>query len=398
MEPPALILDRRFWDESRNTALLNPRMAGAPTREHALERGADAADLRGHVIVATSGSTGAPKFACLSRRALLDSAVAVNGHLQATAADRWLCALPLFHVGGLGIWARAHVLGSRVTPLTGRWNPRHFCARLAASRASLTALVPTQVHDLVAHGCACPPGVRAVLVGGGALSPELGASARALGWPLLETFGMTEAGSQVATRELEAANPNNVATPVPGLPVLPVWEVRLGAAAALEIRGTPLFSGYLVRRHARQCFAFECPVTRDGWFRTSDRVHLQPSAASLRLTPLQRSDSLVKILGENVDVGAIQAAIDPGCTQIVIVAIPDARAGARLVAAIDGAATADPQIVNSILRKYNATADPPERINAFTILARIPRNPLGKIPRQKLVEVLGKLKNLSTLN
>jgi o-succinylbenzoate---CoA ligase len=178
------------WLSTDSHVLLNPRMPEEERRR--LE--SLVVDLPGHVWLATSGTTGALKLTALSKRALLASAAAVNRHLQSDDRDVWLCVLPTFHVGGLGIYARAFLSGARV--VTSGWED-----------VTLASLVPAQVTDLVRDRVEAPPSLRAVVVGGGALSEELYAAARALGWPLLPSYGMTECCSQVATATPEEGPP-----------------------------------------------------------------------------------------------------------------------------------------------------------------------------------------------
>src|SRR5438045_3187840 len=80
--------------------------------------------MRAHLFVVTSGSTGTFKIVALSKQAVLASAIAVNERLVATNRDIWCRVLPLFHVGGLGILARAHVSGARV--IEREWDPQSF--------------------------------------------------------------------------------------------------------------------------------------------------------------------------------------------------------------------------------------------------------------------------------
>src|SRR5438105_4207508 len=126
--------------ESRESQLLiNPR---TPAVERArLEALAPALDA--HVFVATSGTTGALKLVALSKRAILASAAAVNARLEVSSHDVWCRVLPLFHVGGLGIEARAHLANARVIAM--EWNARAFATQ---TRMTLASLVPAQVHDL----------------------------------------------------------------------------------------------------------------------------------------------------------------------------------------------------------------------------------------------------------
>ncbi|MCB1096214.1 MAG: AMP-binding protein [Verrucomicrobiae bacterium] len=393
MESPYLTTASDFWSEAEaNTVLLNPRLPAAAEVSAPLAAAADAAGLFGHIVFATSGTTGNPKFACLSRRALLASAKAVNQHLQVSEADRWFCALPSFHVGGLGIWARAYSASIPVTMLRGRWDAAEFVSQIDAVAATLTSVVPTQVHDLVRQGEVCPKSMRAVLVGGGALAPDLRAKAEALGWPLLETFGMTESASQIATEFLHGHGSFQNA----GLPILPIWEARLSLHGVLEIRGTALFSGYLVRSHVNSGFTFSSPISRDGWFVTSDRVELVENGRCL--IPKTRADSVVKVFGENVDTKAVQMALNALEITVVVVALADPRSGKRLVAVIDREAASDVKKIEQALAAYNRTAVPPERVNQLAIVPIIPTSELGKVADHQVISALLHMNNFRNIN
>ena len=383
MESPYLTNASDFWAETeKNSVLLNPRLAGAPELSVSLEAAANAAGLRGHVVFATSGTTGSPKFACLSRTALLASAKAVNEHLQASGSDHWFCALPSFHVGGTGIWARAYASSTPVTALHGKWDSLSFVDQVTTAAATLTALVPTQMHDLVVGGHQCPDSLRAVLVGGGALVADLRHRAEDLGWPILETFGITEAASQIATEQLRQRS-----TKVPGqLAVLPFWKVRLSAGRILEISGDALFSGYLENLHENTGFTYRSPLSPDGWFTTSDHVEL--ANRGTRLIPKSRADSIVKILGENVDTKAVERALRALEIDVVIVAMPDRRTGSRLVAVIDSQAAHLVKNFEDGVAAYNRTVAPPERVNRLAIVPIIPTTGLGKVADHQVISAL----------
>ncbi len=207
------------WESDATHLLLNPRLPEAE-RER-LER--IVPPLRAHVLVATSGTSGAIKLVALSKNAILASAAAVNERLRATSVDVWCRVLPAFHVGGLGIHARAHLSGSRV--LSMEWDPVAF----ASTGATLASLVPAQVHDLVSLSLFPPAQLRAILVGGGAFDPGLVSKARSHGWPVLSTFGMSECASTVA---------------VSGV-LLPHLEARSEPDGRLAVRGASRRTGYV---------------------------------------------------------------------------------------------------------------------------------------------------------
>lgn len=304
------------WETGCSALLLNPRLE-ADRREMIL--GADFPDLADHVWLASSGTSGRLKIIALSREALEASAAVVNRRLAAGSSDCWLNPLPLFHVGGLGIVIRAALGGCRLE-MFPRWDAREFLRCASEVGATLSALVPTQVHDLVATRLACPPALRAVVVGGGALDESLRLRAANLGWPLLPSYGLTEAASQVATAALGGHDFHF-------LPLLDHIEARVGDDGLLELRGPSLLTGWMLFE-SDGIARWEDPKF-DGWFRTTDRCELRDG----KLRVLGRADDLVKIRGELVDVASLerllQTRVVSGLVRVDIES--DERNGACLV-------------------------------------------------------------------
>ncbi|MEI6654250.1 MAG: AMP-binding protein [Verrucomicrobiota bacterium] len=341
------------------------------------------AGLEGHVFFETSGSSGTPRWIALSKQALLISAAAVNRHLQVSDLSCWGLALPLHHVGGFGVVARAFEAACRIQQFSNRWQAPAFIAWLVRHAVTHTSLVPAQVHDLVIAGITAPPSLVAIVVGGGRLEESTGHAARHLGWPVLASYGMTEAGSQIATQGLELLESSYQPAP---LPILPIWQTRVSPDGQLSIAGPALFSGSLAREHAGWKFL---PRAAE-WHLTSDRVDL----TNRQLTPLGRVDTVVKVLGELVDPAVIECellalandALAPG--SFAIAAVPDERDGHRLVPVFE--ASVAPSLVTATLRAYQIQAPGFRRLQAPVVVERLPRSPLGKLRRADLVESLGK--------
>jgi O-succinylbenzoic acid--CoA ligase len=351
VDDPALI----DWTSGESYVLLNPRM---PRDEEARLRSL-VTDLRAHIWLATSGTTGTLKLAALSKDALLASAAAVNRHLGSDASDVWCCVLPAFHVGGLGIFARAFLSGVRV--IRAQWNARDFAAN---REITLASLVPAQVSDLVELQLPAPSNLRAVVVGGGALSDPLYAGARALGWPLLPSYGMTETCSQAATATSSS----------PKLRLLDHIEARTELDGRLAFRSASLLTGYASER------GLEDPKTSDGWFITEDLGSID--GGTLRVEG-RRGDS-VKIGGESVDLTRLDAILASiAGSHAAVVAVPEPRLGFVIHLAIDPSADSD-----SVLAEFNAGVHPFERARAVHRVAEIPRSPLGKLLRAKLLETI----------
>jgi len=350
------------FESGETHLMLNPRLP-AEERERLERLYAAAPPLASHVWLATSGTTGSLKLVALSKRAILASAAAVNRRLDSSARDIWCCVLPTFHVGGLGIHARAALSGARV--VGAQWNAQTFLALCGSERVTLASLVPAQVRDLlgvVRASGAPPPTLRAIIVGGGALEPELYEAARADGLPLLPSYGMTETASQVATAKLGSSD----------LLLLDHAEARSEREGALAVRGESLLTGYMTED------GFVDPKI-GGWFVTQDRGSIEGRA--LRITG--RSEDFVKIGGESVDLtrlDRILAGIEPNAA---VVAAHDERLGHVIhlaVAGVDAEAVAE---------AFNERVLPFERVRAVHQVTEIPRTPLGKLRRAELAAQLG---------
>ena len=338
----------------------------------------------GLVCFATSGSSGEPKWIALSKQSLLVSAAAVNRHLDVSADCCWGLALPPHHVGGFGVAARAYAAGCGFAAFDRRWDALAFAEWLHDRRITHTSLVSAQVHDLVTADMPAPAALRAIVVGGGALEVALGRAARALGWPVLASYGMTEAGSQIATQH--PASLHAIYQPAP-LPLLPIWQAETTPEDMLRITGPALLSGWLVHQDGRWIYQ---PLATE-WHLTSDRVLLTDGC----LTPLGRADTQVKVLGELVDLETIErdlaALADGGLApgMFAVVAVPDARAGHALVPVFD--ATVDPALIASALAEYARQTPGIRRLRPAVTLADFPRSPMGKPRRAEIVAALGNL-------
>ena len=329
--------------------------------------------LAGHVLFQTSGTSGSPKWVAVSKQALLISAAAVNAHLRVMPDSVWGLALPMNHVGGFGVVARAYEAACGFAKFKPRWDAHAFRDWCASSGVTHTSLVPTQVHDLVKAQLTAPATLAAVVVGGGPLDLHAGQAARDLGWPVLASYGMTEAASQIATQGLELLESPFQAG---GIPLLPIWQAEVSGDDTLTITGPALFSGYLID-------GVFTPRLGES-FVTADRVLLEDR----RITPLGRTDLFVKILGELVDPQAIESelcALSGGrlaAGSFAVIAIPDDRAGHVLVPFFE--ATVDRTIIDACLLEYVKHAAGHLRLQPAVVVGEFPRSGLGKLQRSAL--------------
>ncbi|MFA6916731.1 MAG: AMP-binding protein [Parachlamydiales bacterium] len=366
------------WLSSATHILTNPRLSPEESARiiSILE---SPTTPEGLLWFSTSGSTGdkgIQKWVGISRGALLTSARSVNHHLECDSDDIWLNVLPVFHVGGCSIYARAELSGSPVYELK-EWSPQEFVNAVSSLRITLSSLVPAQVHDLVQKELPAPKSLKAIVVGGGVLSHPLYQKARALGWPLLPSYGMTECGSQIATAPLESLMTEAL---LPPLNILPHIHHKVDEEGRLHIKSPSLLSAYA--HISENGYQFEV-FPKDHWLKTDDIVDIQGDTIQHK----GRKGDFIKIGGESVLLPHLeeiwqQAAADSGLTvqETAISPVVDERLGYT----IELFTTASENQISQALNLYNDKVLPFERIRKVNQVESIPRSALGKLLRHEL--------------
>lgn len=341
------------FESSESHLLLNPRLPDAErSRLEAMVPG-----LEGHVYVTTSGSTGETKLVALSKKAILASAEAVNERLGVSSGDVWCSVLPEFHVGGLGIVARAHLAGAAVVRLPSRITDEVVLA-IERERVTLLSLVPAQLFDLVKTGRRPPASLRHVLIGGGRLEEALGRAAREIGWPVRASYGATECASTIAVARSDGE-----------LELLRHVEAS-ERDGRLAFRSPALLTGY-----CRPGGVIVDPKV-GGWFCSEDR-----GGVDGRLIRVEGRDSdFVKIGGEPVDLSRLdRIAAETGGLELAVVAVPDARLGSVIHLVLSERGNPDSVV------QFNERVLPFERGRGLHRVTAIPRSPLGKLLRGRLL-------------
>lgn len=340
---------------------------------------------RGVLAFQTSGSTGTPKWVVIEKSAFLASAKAVNDHLQSDSTDRWMIPLPRHHVAGFSILARCHLSKASFQFYEGAWNAQRFIESVEQESSTLCSLVPTQVYDLVKCQRKAPKSLRAILVGGGSMMPELRAQALALGWPLLQTYGMTEASSGIATESFSEGFPE----PQSELEVLPIWDLETSEEGMLIVRGEALALGYAL--FGEDGWRWE-EIPRRGLL-TRDRVELLQCQGKMYLKFLGRDSSFVKVKGELLHLGALQERLDKVARasgfigEAVILALPDERREERLILAVADEVSED-SAIRELLEAYHQEASPFEKLHEIRRVPILPRSDLGKVKMESLKQMI----------
>ncbi|MEK6705446.1 MAG: AMP-binding protein [Bdellovibrionota bacterium] len=374
------------WEAPGTEAFINPRLP-SHDQEMMFDLLNHVPDLGSHILLMTSGSSVknslGHKWVAISKQSMLVSATAVNATIQSDSSDIWINVLPVFHVGGLAIYARSHLSKARVVDFTaeyGKWDCLKFYEFVLENSGTLTSLVPAQIHDIVAAGLRSPPGLRAVFVGGSFMNELLYRRAIDLGWKLAVTYGMTECSSQVATSHL--CND--------ALEILPHMEVSVSCDGRFRISSQSLFSGYIIQENGKAKFID--PKT-DGAFLSDDIGHVE----GRRLFVKGRIGDFFKIGAESINLRRLESILSEVMLRIrpafdaAIIVMPDARLGHAI-----HMASTDETGAKEIIKAYNERVLPFEKIREHHFipgppgLPVLPRSPLGKIKMGELVEKLSR--------
>ncbi len=321
-------------------------------------------------ILRTSGTGGGARSVALTRRNFRASARAVRTRLTLGPDDTWHASLSLAHIGGMALVDRALAAGSRVVT-RGEWRLEALVELLEAGTVSHVSLVPTMLGRLLDAGLPHPlsASLRCVLVGGAGVPPDLVERALSAGLPLALTYGMTEACSQVATAPpaLVRAKPGTAGAPLDGV------EVRVATAGEIEVRGD------MVARAYHRGGPIAGPA---GWHRTGDLGRLDRDG---HLWVTGRQAHRIVSGGVNVDAAEVERvlAAHPAVAEAAVVGLPDPEWGERVAAAIVPAVARELR-VQAIHRHCRELLGPAARPRALVVLAELPRNPNGKIDRNRL--------------
>ncbi len=331
-------------------------------------------------VLFTSGTSGAPRAVVLTHGNLLWSAIASARNLGVVAGDRWLCCMPLHHVGGLSIPLRSIAYGT-ATVLHSRFDAGAVNKAIDEEGVTLLSLVPTMLARLLRDrgGRPFPPTLRAALIGGGPVAPALLEEAVTLRLRALPTYGLTEASSQVTTVRLSDW-PKGLTTAGSPLPFTRI-EIRdeegralpPGREGEIVVRGPTVMAGYLGERET------EAAALRRRWLHTGDIGMLDPDG---RLIVLDRRLDRVVTGGENVSPAEVERVLEthPAVLEACVIGLPSTEWGQEVAAVL----ALRPEATLSLeeLRAHAAASLAPFKVPRHALIVNaLPRTGGGKLLR-----------------
>ncbi|MGO9322690.1 MAG: AMP-binding protein [Solirubrobacteraceae bacterium] len=316
------------------------------------------------VVIHTSGTTAAPRPVELTYGNILWSALGSAVALGLDPEERWLCALPLSHVGGLSILLRS-VIYATTAVVHERFETDRVLDALHAGEATLVSLVATTLARLLDAGLRRPPALRCALTGGGPVPAALVSRARAAGVPVSLTYGLTESCSQATTTPVAEIGG------APASAGTPLFCTRLRIAGDGEI----LVAGPTVAPAA---------VSPDGWLHTGDLGELD-ERGRLRVSG-RKADTIVSG-GENVAPAEVEAVLEahPGVLEAAVLGRLDPRWGEAVTAIV--VTRAGEELDAEELRAHCAGALAPYKVpkQFVTATGPLPRTGSGKLLRRELL-------------
>ena len=305
------------------------------------------------LVVHTSGTTRAPRPVELTFGNIAAHIRAAGAVLGTDANERWLCPLPLSHVGGLMILARSAAAASTVVlePFDAEGTAR----QLQEGDITLASLVPTMLARILDAGGRPGPRLRRVLLGGGPCPPALLRRAVDAGYPVSQTYGLTEACSTVTLAE-----PGDLETAGRALP---------GTGLTVAQDGEILISG---------------PTVVGEWdaLRTGDLGRLDDHG---RLIVIGRKADTIVTGGENVAPAEVEGVLEehPQVAEAAVFGRPHPEWGEAVTAQVVPEADTAPSA--AALREFLAERLAGYKVpKSFELVTRLPRTASGKLLRREL--------------
>ena len=336
-------------------------------------------------IIYTSGTTGASKGAVLTHNNFAANAVNLLACWQINPADRFLLALPLFHIHGLGNGLHCWLMSGCRMRLEERFEHQTAAATFLDFQPTLFFGVPTiyvRMLDIPAEEAReIGRHMRLFVSGSAPLAAQVLAEFRArFGHTILERYGMSETFMTIGNPYVGERRPGSVGLPLPGVSArlldAGLEPVPDGETGELFVKGPTVFSGYWRREDAtRAAFA-------DGYFRTGD---LATRSADGYYTLCGRKSDLIISGGFNIYPREIEEFLmeQPEVAEAAVAARGDRLRGEVPVAYIVARTPIDGDTLAARCREKLASFKVPR---AFVEVERLPRNAMGKVQKHLLPE------------
>lgn len=326
-------------------------------------------------IMYTSGTTGRPKGVRQTLENHMSSALGSALSSGVLPEDKWLCVMPLYHISGFSMIMRSLIYGSALQ-LHTRFEPKAILGAIEHDGISHLSVVTTMLGQLLEQyekqPFPIPSMFRTVLAGGGPVPASYLKQAQSNGFPVVQTYGMTETSSQTCTLLAEDAIRKLGSA---GKPLF-FAEVCIDGESEGEVwvRGPHVTPGYI------GAAAHMDPVTEDGWLKTGDIGRIDEEGY---LYILDRRSDLIVSGGENIYPAEIEQVLvgHPSIQEAGVTGKPDERWGQVPVAFVVLRPGEELPELDSYLGQHLAKYKHPKEIR---VVEQLPRNASNKLVRREL--------------
>jgi O-succinylbenzoic acid--CoA ligase len=333
-------------------------------------------------IMYTSGTTGIPKGVLQTYGNHWWSATGSALNLGVYETDRWICAVPLFHISGFSILMRSIIYGMTVI-LHESFDEENVLKEIISNRASIISVVSTMLMRILEKiNSPLPSTFRCALAGGGPLPKHLLEECVKKNVPVYQTYGMTETASQVVT-----LSPEDSLVKL-GSAGKPLFPVQLKIKNSLDTEAKPLESGEIFIKGPNVTIGYlnRPSVTKEkiqnGWLATGDIGYLDKDGF---LFVQDRRSDLIISGGENIYPAEVEGILQSHdqVLEAGVIGIEDHVWGQVPVAVVvkkTGTSLSVEQLLEFCIGKL-AKYKVPKKI---VFLEELPRNAAKKLMRHKL--------------
>ena len=340
-------------------------------------------------ILLTSGSGSQPKMVPLTHASVCLSAYNVGAALALAPRDRLLNVLPLFHVHGLVSGLLTALAAGSSVICTSAFDANSFFKCMREFKPSWYTAVPTIHQSVLSAAEQCKyhaegSSLRIIRSASARLAPDvLNALESLFGVPVIDTYGMTEAASQIAANPLERRKPGSVGQAAgPEIAIMDCegQQLSVGQHGEIVLRGPTITGGYVNNVAATE------DAFRNGWFRTGDLGYVDSDGY---LFIIGRIKDVIRRGGQQISPVEVEEAVSahPDVLEAGAFAIPHSRLGENVAVAVlrRPGSNVTPRQLRDFARKRLAAYKVPSLIR---IVPKIPKGASGKIKRSALAEML----------
>lgn len=324
------------------------------------------------IILFTSGSTGKPKAVVHTFNSLFESVRAADQSFNLSGKDNWLASLPLYHIGGFMILVRSLLTGGKLTfpksvkhndtiEAIYRFNPTHFSCVITTLKRILDDKVKPN-HNL-----------QLVLLGGGPISNDIYEQALQNGFPIVKVYGSSETCSMICALKPEVAKTKLGSS----------GKVLSDQIKLVEFNGEILVSSPTLFTEYYNDDEITKSKIRDNFYRTGDFGSIDNEGF---LFIDSRREDIIISGGENISSNEIETALKQigNIHDCFVFSLNDVVWGQIVCAAVVSTNFSEEEL-KSVLTRNLASYKIPKK---FFFVKGIPRNEMGKVKRQELIESL----------